>query len=887
MLLITGPAGSGKTTLVLDRLRAALRAGDRAVRLLVPTATLAQHLQNRLAREGWVFPPATIQTLAGFVDGWAGEEPQVPEGVLHLIVEDCVRRLARPEFAAVAGLPGFSASLARTIEEFSSAGCDAARLGATMPDAPLGPAFLAVYREVEKELARRKLALRGVRLQRAAARIASEGLGEVRTVLLDGFHALPDPEIAVIHAIAKRAEVTITLADGDVTARTQWLLEDAGFVETALPARKPHPAMTVVKAPSLEREVDEIARRILAQSRPFREIGVVVRSASLYVPLLRAALGRFGIPARFYFDEDLQHHAVIRFLAGAIDAMLGGWEHAATLAVMRLDPRGADANSMDRFAFAVAEQLPGEGLGTLHPLLQEDEKGIAALLDRLAKLDEWRALTLLPADWAQRCRTLRTLFHPPRPEPNASRELAMQWRSYAAVLDHFDDALDQAALAMAGGRACSLEVYWRAVKAVLRLMPLRLNDARRNVVHVLSAHEARQWDLPVVFVCGMVERQFPQLPPQDPYFPEAARQRLKSARVRIRTAGDFEIEERALFDSAISRASELVTLTYPEFDTRGERSLPSIFLQDLPAAREDSHLVRPKPTFAAPVRTRVEIASQPLLQHIARSTTSFGPTTLESFLQCAYQYFGGKLMRLKPAPLAPEDRFNFMLQGECVHRVLQEWWMTGGPVEPIFDRVFDAYRDEKSIPLSYRVQRVRDAMLKDLETFARDDKWPRGLFQSRAEEKFTFELDPTVKISGKIDRIDRDADGRVYIIDYKYSGAQGTKSKQTNQNLLQPALYTLGAKTALGLNVAGMYYIGLRNNVTYVGWDEGGAPVQGIQPPEGWTERARVRTLEAVAAIRAGRIVPDPAELDRCRYCDFTDVCRFEAGAGAEIAEGA
>ena len=51
MLLVTGPAGSGKTAFVLDRFREALRAGNDAIRLLAPTATLAQHLQNQFARE--------------------------------------------------------------------------------------------------------------------------------------------------------------------------------------------------------------------------------------------------------------------------------------------------------------------------------------------------------------------------------------------------------------------------------------------------------------------------------------------------------------------------------------------------------------------------------------------------------------------------------------------------------------------------------------------------------------------------------------------------------------------------------------------------------------------------------------------------------------------
>src|ERR1035437_10883555 len=102
------------------------------------------------------------------------------------------------------------------------------------------------------------------------------------------------------------------------------------------------PAMALVRAPGVEREAEEIARRILEQAaagRPFREMGIIVRAAGTYVPVLRSTLERFGVPARFYFDPEMERHRVVRFLGGAVDAMLGGWDHAQTLKVLRLAPR--------------------------------------------------------------------------------------------------------------------------------------------------------------------------------------------------------------------------------------------------------------------------------------------------------------------------------------------------------------------------------------------------------------------------------------------------------------------------------------------------------------------------------------------------------------------
>ena len=280
MLLVTGPAGSGKTAFVLDRFREALRAGNDAVRLLAPTATLAQHLQNRMAREGFVFRRRLIQTLSGFVEEWAGDVPQAPDTVLYLMVEEAARRVNRPEFAGVAHMPGFCASLARSIGEFSSAGCDSARLASSLPEAPLGAAFLAVYQEVERELERRGVAMRAKRLERAAERIESQGLGGIRTIWLDGFHALPDPELRVIGALSHQADVTLTLGDGDVGA-VRARLHDMGFREERAGRPRATPAMALVRAPGIEREAEEIARRILEQAaagRPFREMGIIVRA---------------------------------------------------------------------------------------------------------------------------------------------------------------------------------------------------------------------------------------------------------------------------------------------------------------------------------------------------------------------------------------------------------------------------------------------------------------------------------------------------------------------------------------------------------------------------------------------------------------------------------
>jgi ATP-dependent helicase/DNAse subunit B len=886
MQLLTGPAGSGKTAFCLARARQAIQAGEPGFRLLTPTATMARHLRNQLAREGLVFRARMIQTLHGFVKEWAGETPEASEPVLYLIVEEVAQRVARPEFARVAALPGFCASLAGAIAEFAAAGCAAARLRNSLPDTPLGAAFLAVYDATERELERRGLALRAQRLERAAARIAAKGAAGIGAVWLDGFHALPEPELHVIAALGRHAEVTLTFESAEPR------LLAIGFREERQARLRPSPARQVVRAPSIEREAEEIARRILDQAaagRPFREMGIVVRSPDTYVPLLRSTLERFGIPARFYFDQNLEEHAVTRFLAGAVDALQGGWDHAQTMAVLRLDAHLADSNALDRMDFEVRKQTPNRGLEALRALAAGD-RSLLQPIDSLQALEEWIALTLPPKDWAARLRRLRGLFRLAPP----AHAMVLEQRTQAEALRLFDEALEEAATALDPGgaghqdsarpSAIPLATFWRAVKSVLRLKPLRLSDGRRNVVHVLSAPEARQWVLPVVFVCGMVQKSFPQVQPPHVFFPDEARRRLNAAGIRVRTAADFEREERALFDSAVSRATMLVTVSYPQFDARGERNVRSLFLDDWAEPEETTRAVRPATQHPVSAPAPSPIHAAPLLEFLRQRTARLSPTRLESFLQCPFQHFAGRTLHLKPPPPRPEARLDFLTQGEIVHQVLADWFRAPQDLEPLFDRIFAEHRDKKRIPLSFQSERTRNNMLDHVRAFLEQDEWPRAEFRSRVEQAFQIPIGDWL-LSGKIDRLDEDLDpahGRAFVIDYKYSRAENTRKKLKDENLLQAPLYLMAAERFFGIKPTGMFYIGLKGSVEYVGWSEP-VTMQSDPLPPNWIAETEQRALRIVDDIRAGHVEVAPANRDHCRFCDAHDVCRVEVRVAAAV----
>jgi RecB family exonuclease len=247
-------------------------------------------------------------------------------------------------------------------------------------------------------------------------------------------------------------------------------------------------------------------------------------------------------------------------------------------------------------------------------------------------------------------------------------------------------------------------------------------------------------------------------------------------------------------------------------------------------------------------------------------------------------------LRLKAAPERPEDRLSFLEQGNIVHEVLAAGYTQPETFERLFEEAFEQRREELNIPNGYHTERLRNAMREDLLAFAANKEWPGG-FHSRTEEKFAFRLDDTLEISGRIDRLDTDDDGRAYVIDYKYSAAQRTKYRLKDENLLQAPLYTMAAERVFGVKPDGMFYVGLKAGVGYVGWSRSGI-LKSLPFPEHWLEIAERRTLEAMQEIRAGRVEVAPANPANCRFCDSRDICRvgqpiLAAAVPRDLAEGA
>jgi RecB family exonuclease len=903
MLVLSGRPGSGKSHEIMEQVRTALSRGAADFRVLVPTATMAAHLRHQMAREGFLLRPSLIQTLSKFVVPWTHDWPEASPAMLELAVGFALEKETSKAFREVAALPGFRACLARLIDEFSSAGYDSRHLAraiqAGLPEAPLAPAFLSVFQEVEQDLARRGVALRSARLKCAADEIRVRGLARIHRLFLDGFYTLSGPELNLIEALRRHADITIALPTWAGSEIARSALAGLGFLERTVghrPLRSP--GRVLVTAQTIEQEADEVARRVLdhvAAGRQFRDIGIVLRTRDPYLPVLRTALERFGIPARMYFAEPLAKHPLIRLMTAAVEAMRDRWDHAATLEVLRMTATGfGESGEGDRFDFAVRERLPGQGLDSLR-LLSEDPL-LAALLDRLASLETWAGAREVPSSWAMRARALRRLLREPRLVDGVDHTIAAVWRGQAAALDAFETAMQETAAAFLQKQPIPFWEFWDAALVVLRQTLLHIADDRRNVVHVMDVYEARQWELPVVFVCGLLEQQFPLYHSGDPIFSDSARFALERAGLRLSTLADRQREEEFLFEVATTRATGDMVLSYPESNAKGESNLPSFFLSKFPLQPEKSRPVRPQGFGAAPPPRPEPYLEDPRLIDLVRNRHAvLRPTAIENFLQCPFRFFLAHTLRLEEPPARPGDRLTPLAQGTVIHEVLARYHQCGGRLEEIFDRVFEETCARERIPPGCRTELARLKMLRDLRAWL-DEARPLEGWTSSAEMEIQFSLAPDIEIRARVDRYDVGPDNRVVVFDYKYSGAQGIRDRIRGHDEgrhIQSALYLLGLVKIFGYTPAGMFYCGLRGEVTVDGWHTGLPGYAGVGTsctPEALREQleaARAVTVTAAEEIRRGRVEGFGPSGERCGYCIAHDVCRFWPSVEPALAEGA
>jgi hypothetical protein len=279
--------------------------------------------------------------------------------------------------------------------------------------------------------------------------------------------------------------------------------------------------------------------------------------------------------------------------------------------------------------------------------------------------------------------------------------------------------------------------------------------------------------------------------------------------------------------------------------------------------------------------------------------------------QCRFLHFARHVLGLREPVRGDEEGIAPLALGNAAHAALEAWFAGGarGDVGALFDAALAAEVRGVRPGLDGRVAalRTREALaafaaaealraaarpfpLRQAEAgFGAGDGFPPLVLRSRGRR---------IEVRGRMDRIDRDAEGRAVAVDYKVS-AKGRKygEKEHGEALAggdpQVILYLLALRDAAGLVPAGVEIADvLAGGITGIRVDDAPGTVapdgEAIVIPRAGIDDLAIRLGEragaAARALARGDVTPFPRDPDRCGAgkCGYADLCRFAKGGGAE-----
>lgn len=390
------------------------------------------------------------------------------------------------------------------------------------------------------------------------------------------------------------------------------------------------------------------------------------------------------------------------------------------------------------------------------------------------------------------------------------------------------------------------------------------STATMDGVRVMSAHAAKGLEFDHVYILRAATGSFPTNYKESLFeFPAT----LGSA-AKPRALSDKELhnqEERRLFYVAMTRAKDTLSISGKEGVGKKDKT-PTGMIREMVDKLTKAGVVQSR----TPVMPQQELfgADGPARMINARSLVAdwvssmiavpvnprLSASAIESYQRCPLQY---KMQRVLNIPSEPAGAMQF---GGSIHHVLKTY--------------FDAIRLGRDIS----DERLLDDLRKDLENSGMSDSYQQDLYQKQGqeqlravleglrshppatvlhtEESFQIEVEG-VQVAGRVDRIDRNSDGSVTIVDYKTGKA---KDQEQADKALQLSLYALAAQVKWGYQVSGLQLHNIADN----------SIVTSTRSPADLKKAAEM-VKETAEQIAAGNFEAKPG--NHCGYCSYRNLC--------------
>jgi ATP-dependent helicase/DNAse subunit B len=683
----------------------------------------------------------------------------------------------------------------------------------------------------------------------------------------------------------------------------------------------------------------EVARLLAAGCEP-EQIAIVVRDPSRRGPLIASILESYGIPTALEAEIPASTTSVGGSLIALLEAVLGTGRAADLLRFLR-GPSGIPPARVDWFE----RKLRRERVQTAAVALRLWEEKYEEPQEAVSRLRESAGR---PADLAAEVGAIAATMGARVGSELEARTAAAISTAMAerATLDGLAPLPEALARALAGIR---VRVWSGPVEDRVRIAdPRRVRAARFDNVFVASLqdgefprgaahtdpflserqreslglqprHDSSAEERYLFHVCLALPRRRLFLSYRDSDenggaeapspFIEDVRQMLEGGEGELRGRGLAEVVHRVADAPSETELARAIAAAGTRADA--ERLLGLAAAEDAIAARVRDRLASARSAEAA--GRAPGPLSNPAVIAALGNVHAYGGTTLEGFDVCSYRWFVSH--ELSPQPLDPAP--DPLVQGGIVHGALYSLYEerpAGDPLprpaslatwigrgrelvgEIAAARGLGEHPAERAM-----LARIEGLLARFLAEEARRDMagfepWllEAGFSESEEAGKPALEIDGW-RLHGAIDRVDRAADGRALVLDYKLSSRVSPRVKLEEEAKLQLQLYLIAVAELWGAEIVGGLYHPLRagseRRPRGVVLDDAAVDLAGYglaktdsvdrEEFEELLGDARRRAGEIVARMRAGQIDRDPGPREGLRdhgicppFCDFAPICR-------------
>jgi len=564
----------------------------------------------------------------------------INEGEKDLILSNIFKVSDKGYFSGVVGYTGFKSAFLNLLREIKENSLDPLPFKDVLKEIQTGKDYspinlkcnelVTLYERYQKALNKNGLMDREDFLAQALSHLNKDTFSEVELLLIDGFHDYTQLELKFIKELTSlipNVYVTLPYQVSDpvppafevshktysrlvglnlrelrldenrrTTSRMLGHIEANIFSQPEDLTLEPDSSGTslrITAAANVQDEVEQIARMIrkltYQDGYAFSQIAVIFRNIEKYRDIIGNTFTRFSIPVRIYGRKPLKENPLITAIINTANIFTDKWQDEAVWKVLKSNTgiKGTLINRLEQ------EYLKRGTVNDCNRWLKltSNLKPVNDFLKELKKIFSNLEGSHTFSYYCKCYTDIANLFYKPAFTPpvktidevNDNREISGLMKSDAGALKEFMAILNNPTLGKLVGNTGSLTFgkFNHVLESQVDLSSYRETDRRKEVVNVINVLEARQWEIPVVFVGGLLEKEFPRQVREDLFLKDYHRKKLNATgKIALREASEQTDEERYLFYIAVTRAKERLYLSYPSANSNGNPTLQSFFLSD-------------------------------------------------------------------------------------------------------------------------------------------------------------------------------------------------------------------------------------------------------------------------------------------------------------------